>query len=1618
MKIARDLESKINVKLEHWKAKLLDFSRKNPQVNFKPESKSVIEVIYPDVYEVFNRLFISNLSVYFPPVYCFQSEGSLDDDLNNGGGDNGGSENRLRNEALEKERFKTALHKKMGNLKKSEILSKYDDLELERRLKNRYQKTQLWIEEQGINSLHLCLGLLKWKENVKESAVLYSPLLFIPLKIEPKRKEQPFRLSVASMEIVVNKALLEKLWVSHGISLPNLPEEIEDMQPIEGYFEALRSKIVNKSGWEVQSRCFIANLVFAKILLYKDLEDNHVAISRHPILRVIFGGSKYLNELPSIKISEDELGDNYSSENYYCILDSDSSQYEAIQYAKKGCSFVIQGPPGTGKSQCIANMIAEFLALNKTVLFVSQKKAALDVVKARLDKCYIGKFCLELHSNKLKKDGFLREIQQIMGVRLPDCGYRFDFDEFNEKRQMINSYISNIHARPLDKSSASIYGVMGKLLEMAKIPLIDGIFFSGSKLHDSQFIKLKKLFEVIDGYTDYIENWDKNPWNSTKLKDFEDVSSVKLSDIEGLLEEFLRVILGLKSETLQFLSKHESESNFKTMWDRYRYLVNYWSGCMGIIYAWRELKGVRNKMGGFFFLNVPMPLGSSLHKIEAYDFDVFEKDLKTCSDAISVLMGSLRGFEQKYCIKSIKDWDDVNRWKGFLEVYKPEAFNLNLSEMIDAFSSRFVGFGRFFKLQYYRYKILLRKVFRTKSIDKKCKEIDHLRCIKDFRDRNFCSLVNVDGDFQISFSSHLDLFKSVENQKRVFEFLSDLTPLEQIMKSEEWDTHKAFYDEWKNNLSSLHNYLEILKIFNELKKKELSAFIEKIINKSFKGVSYSELFEKAYYSNVLRELLNNYPYIQNFNKNRHEALISKFSDSDRKLSSVNIHRVCENIIKNRPCFDGLLNQIESSEVMILKKEFLKKRNIKPIREILAKAKNFITGVAPCFMMSPLSVVNYLPLEHFDKFFDVVIFDEASQINPEDAISTILRGKQIIVVGDNKQLPPTSFFSKEMEEDNEEEEETLESILDECLGSGLPQKKLIWHYRSRRESLIAFSNQHFYNNELYTFPDALNPNERDKGNSIAHLPGLEFVYVQDGLYENRKNKVEARKVVESIVEHYKNYPNYSLGVVAFSSTQQEAIISELERIKKIHPEVENLIPVDAQEELFIKNLETVQGDERDFIFFSIGYGRNNEGKMLLNFGPLNQKNGGRRLNVAITRARYHNKIFCSFIPSQIDLSNSKSEGLRLLFKYLEFARTGKLIQYTQTNGKELQAFDSYFEEDVYNELIAAGYRVDNQVGCSGYRIDLAVINPSNPYEYILGIECDGKSYHSLKTARDRDRLRHEILERLGWKIYHIWSPEWFKDKKKVLEEIQNLIEARLTKKTETDKKDSLTIKPKDPPEIVPLIQELLDLIDFTNNDDCGDKKNKEDFRKKFLSLPCVKTYKKAKIPLRKVSQEMLQKEFYSSENRRLVNIIEMIINNEGPIHEELLIKRLLEIYNFKKSGKQILSIIKNALYYFRDKLNNGFYVPDNVQEDLIRIDRDGQDDRNLFQISDMEIKNVFKILINEAMSLNKRDLYKNTINLFNLRCTKEKYTERLDPLLMDLVNSNFCRIVNDRIELIK
>ena len=684
---------------------------------------------------------------------------------------------------------------------------------------------------------------------------------------------------------------------------------------------------------------------------------------------------------------------------------------------------------------------------------------------------------------------------------------------------------------------------------------------------------------------------------------------------------------------------------------------------------------------------------------------------------------------------------------------------------------------------------------------------------------------------------------------------------------------------WLGHTEQLSKWVAYRERADKARASGMKEIIERLADGRLAPADAASVFEMAYHEALLEEIIEARPEIGRFDGTLHSRLVQEFANLDRekiKVSSLEVARAHHRRIPPR---DGNLGPLS-----ILRGEMLRKRGQMPIRSLMLKAGPAIQALKPVLMMSPLSVAQFLTPGRMT--FDLLVMDEASQIQPVDALGAIARARQVVVVGDERQLPPTRFFAKmtgaQAEDDEGEGAQVadIESILGLFVARGLPQRMLRWHYRSRHQSLIAVSNSQFYENKLFIVPS---PYTQEAG------MGLRFHYVEGGLFDSGgsgTNRVEAKAVAEAIIRHAKAHPELSLGVTTFSVAQRRAIQDELELLRRANPDTEEFFHAHPSEPFFVKNLENVQGDERDVIMISVGYAKNANGVMAMRFGPLGSEGGERRLNVLISRAKRRCEVFASITDEDIVLDRAKGKGVFAFKLFLQYARTGRL-SLAHASGR---AMDSVFEEQVAAALQARGYQVHPQVGIAGLFIDLAIADPERPGRYLLGIECDGASYHSARSARDRDRLRQSVLEDHGWIIHRIWSTDWFQRPQEQLERTVAAIEAA---KAELDERLELG---RQKAQAVPVQIVTVDRGDVTEiglADIAAETEPQQRYIEATVARPG--SYELHETPTGVMAQ-----------------LVEQVVTVESPVHVDEVVARVRDAWGLQRAGGRIQSAVQQGI----------------------------------------------------------------------------------------------------------
>jgi hypothetical protein len=786
----------------------------------------------------------------------------------------------------------------------------------------------------------------------------------------------------------------------------------------------------------------------------------------------------------------------------------------------------------------------------------------------------------------------------------------------------------------------------------------------------------------------------------------------------------------------------------------------------------------------------------------------------------------------------------------------------------------------------------------------------------------------------------------------------------------------------------LHSWHLLCQTLLSLEEYHVGDYIDKALDLNVMLNELLPTFKKLYYTQWFYHIVALAPSLSHFSAQGQNRAVSIFKTADLAALAIDRAKIIMKLTAARP---NTTLPSPGSAVALLKREAAKSRRHKPVRVLLDEIPSLIQTIKPCFLMSPLSVSTYLASDKVH--FDVVIFDEASQIFPWDAIGSIYRAKQLIVVGDSKQMPPSDFFmsglkDNEDEEDfNEDEASDFESILD-LAKAHFQELSLQWHYRSQIEDLIAFSNNKFYNHSLVTFKEAKRTRE-DAGVEFYHVPAGTFDRVK------KNNTKEASKVVELVFSHFKNNPKKSLGVVAFSVTQQMEIEELINKEREKSDPYAAFFDETLDEPFFVKNLETIQGDERDTIIFSVGYGKDSTGRFLQNFGPLNRKGGERRLNVAITRAKYNVKLVASFLSYDIDLSKTSSLGVAMLKEYLEFAKNGTLNKLETTNtSKPKETQDDFtFIDGVVEVLQKAGYQVDTHIGSSDYQIDIGVRHPTIKGVYVLAIESDGEIYHKAKTVRDRDRLRSEVLGRLGWNYYRVWSQDFVNnhvvEKERLLEAVKHAIATY-------DHQQALLVRP---------------LVDKTS---IASPSNVENVEKQYLIKETALENNREFAKYIEADIIKLDKTYrLSNTEEDIEGFLLAVVQVEQPIMEDLLLKRLGSSLNYKKVSEllksKFVSHLKNQPRIIKVA---DYYTSDTGAPINLRVPLNSEIGRSIDQIPIKELANGMIQIIKNDIQVTKEGLFKKMNTILGFAHLGDRTRMRLDEAFRYLEKNQLVVLVNN------
>ncbi|RAZ88888.1 DNA helicase [Mesorhizobium hawassense] len=1367
-------------RIDRWQKKLLDLTLRNRLLNF-PDSKKTIPFLCTDVAYLEDRL-ANGAAVRLISLPEQNPLGERDAELYRD----------VHGRDLQRSYAAEALLR-------DELASTLDARQLDARLIDLYRQVRNDFAEGGANTLFLAVGFLRWKKTPDDERSYRAPLLLVPVRLERRSASSRFTIRFHEDEPRFNATLLQFLERDFELRLPQFAGDLpldDSGIDVPRVLSSMRQAVRDVPGMEVIDETALSTFSFAKFLMWKDLVERTDALRQNRVVRHLIDTPEQAFESSGnqpVFRDEAEIDRVYEPSNIIGLLPLDSSQTAASMAAAEGRDFVIVGPPGTGKSQTIANMIAHCLAVGKTVLFVAEKTAALDVVYRRLREHGLGNHCIELHSNKADRRHFLAQLKASweQAGRADASQWIAVNERLRLRRDELNAYVEALHKRY--PNGWTPYLALGIALRShdAGAPAFTWPAPNG---HDAQtLVKLEELAAQVGLVFTSVERQpaldlvDVGEWSS----DWQLRLLGAATSLHSAIGQLTASLRDCQSGLGLVPSEPMSHAELQSLISLAQVLAHSRNRDISIAYD-RDfptfagaLAGLERSIGDYREAGRGLSAAYDIAAVHTVDTDSLERQWRDAQASFwpkSVLgmrkvQKRLQDHAQHGNADPGKDIPLLRRMKEALSAIDQSPLT-GKPLPVGGLTTDVTAVAGILDLAR-RLRLALRIPGRSQ---------DEFRTIVRAVAPSLRGTLENDrlreaGDRLLAAVKDLDAARLAFNESagREIPDPADGPGLEAL---------RAKLIALADARNLLRNWAAWCGVKGQAVQHHLEALVEQIETGAIAPEQAREAFRIGYARWWLPKVLDNDAVLRNFRRFQHENAISEFREIDDLVRTHATQRVVSALAHGLPSVQSVSR---NSELGLLRYQMELQRPSQSIRDVIGKIPQSFGKLAPCMLMSPLSIAQYLPPNQ--ALFDVVIFDEASQITTWDAVGAIARARQTIIVGDPKQLPPTNFFGRnEEDEDIADHERDLESILDEARASGIPVRDLRWHYRSRSESLIAFSNHHYYNNRLVTFPS---PAVEDRAVSLRKVP--------DGIYDrgkSRTNKVEAMAVVREAVSRMTQWlalpenGRPTLGVITFNAQQQSLILDLLDAARRDHPELEWFFGEDRTEPTIVKNLENVQGDERDVILFSITFYKDASGKPpAMDFGALNRDGGERRLNVAVTRARQELIVFSGFTADQIDPSRSKAIAIQHLKTFLDYAERGPSALPAQDVGS-VGGFDSPFEEAVAEQLGRRGWTVVPQVGISDFRIDLGIRHPDLAGAYLAGVECDGATYHRSATARDRDKVREQVLTGLGWTILRVWSTDWWFDAKACAERLHTSLETLLEEsraRRSSEQKEDLTAR---------------------------------------------------------------------------------------------------------------------------------------------------------------------------------------------------------------------------------
>ena len=1571
---ASTLDLNVPPVVRRWLDSLLDLSLRNPLINYRG-SNSVRILSAPGILGVLENLLQNNQTLTLVPSRPSKgSESTADTTILDARGEVAGGGDSASTIA-------EALSKKI-------IITDFPEDSHKSTLRKLASSAKTFMEETGSNGLYLAMGTLNWsvKNSKGESQAVTSPLILVPVNIISKNRGREYFLAIdESSQVVPNFSLAEKLRRDLGINLEKLVNLVEDESgvDIDGTFDYIRKTFAAAgiNNFRVDEKANLGIFNFSTYRMWRDLLDNWKKFQENALINHFINSPNSEFKDPVQGVTEEDLDYLVSR----LPISSDASQARAISMAMAGKTFILQGPPGTGKSQTITNLLARALSEGKRVLFVAQKEDARDVVAQRLESAGLAAFSLNLGDKKTSPRAIKEQLVKVIDIAIAadEVGYETARGEYEGALLPLQKYRNRLHEA--GRLGESIYSALDKKLAVqgsTALP-IPGEFIANSTVEDKELLhrSIKNLADL--GPQTGIAS--TNPWSfTTRTSDFSEPELSELKDLVRFLRDSLLVIQN-SSPSLAFLNAATS--------------VEEITGIRSLQFD--EAKSVPQ-------IDFTSPTSQDAQRSARKSLEIFETSLK----ATPFNVNRLDSLEVDVWITKAQEADtSFVLFKGMKQGGVLKKITAILGTAITSDKTKTVAALESLRSLKARKKQAVTDLTHIpgvridETVNFYSQEVlqahsEMLARIEELT--SFLSLTNCDPQTLegLRAPSSADALKALvglgDKTKRVFEILAS-----NVDSVARWSDGNKFgkkfaetVNEWavdglEHSFSQLTRWVALNQAAQPLVEKSLNEALSRLLTGKVNYIDGPNAFLNGYYETLVQNLRVE----RGFNTFEAMTINNHVKNLETAHSEIRdrLPRITGSELLARRGFGSSMKVGAIGDLVAAIKQ---PKNRTPIQTLLARHWGVVTKITPCVIASPDGCTRFLDASLPP--FDLVVFDEASQIRVAHAVGAIGRAKAVIIVGDSKQMPPTSVAQVRNHDSDEEEEKAadgllgfdMESILDHCEAALIPDIMLNWHYRSADESLIAFSNLKYYDGKLNSFPSP-STDRSLKGLSFEYVPGGQFLRGENDpvykpgkttkvMYKEQTNPVEIEAILKHLAKRLKDpeTQNDSIGIVTFNQRQREEIEEQLS--ESTDPDIQRAWSEGVGgETIFVKNLETVQGSERDVILFSVAFSKNLKGELPLNFGPLNNAGGERRLNVAITRARKQVRVFCSFKPDELINRNPSSVGVAHLAQFLKMANK-------EEDSEELyvtrEPHPDRMRKQVLSALKDAGLNAVEEVGLSDFKVDIAIYDPKDSTKAVLGILLDGPRWNSRETVSDRDCLSVSLLrDRMGWPaIERIWLASWLRNPADEVQRIKSVVEDVLKTGAKPVKKAQKKT------ELGPIFTTL-------NSDEVEDGENPID-----RLLQEVEEWTPM-YPAVIADKKYLDYLYDQGVQKAVHEIAVQLTDSEGPVSPGRLAKFVAGCFGLERVVTNRVDAINGLPYPGQKRDAEGFLFPKGETHLTFSLWRRGTEysARHIQDISLTEISNAMKAICGAAHGVRPEQLNKEVSRLFGITKVSAATNQRLD-----------------------